>query len=610
MIEEGSPINNQNGQNPNWQSNLILVTIGLILTITAIIFYPDTREKMLAVPPDTHQPALMTNLPDQNSPAAVVQPPPTAAISTPTPEVFIQTSQIGTLVIALREGTDSHLFLYRPFLENSAGEDLTALALTRITTGSHQDVTPAINPDGTKIAFASNRNGPWDIYILDLITNQISRFTESLAYEGNPTWSPDGQWLAYESYQVDNLDIYIQSIDKTSGPIPLTNHPAADFSPNWSGEGRKISFVSTRNGRQEIWYADLDSTKSDKAVRVPGFESRTAAHPNWSADGRFLSWSVVTQAGDHSLVVWDSTKPEDLPVYAGPGDWPVWGGGGEILFSGIKTPSQSYLTAYPRHKDQVHVMLPAIGLPGNLEGISWVQDLTINTELDDAGEVSPTPLWQYPANLADQKTDLIQVRNLEAPYPQFIQAAQSSFSSLRQKTREEAGWDFLSTLEYAFLPLAEKLALGTNLNWLYSGRGLMINDIPRSADWMIVMREEYQGRTYWRVYLRANDQQGYQGRPVNNFPWDFEARYNNSNTAYENGGEYALTIPSGYWVDFTELAAAYGWVRFPAINYWQYSETASRYQYFAYTQGLSLDSALMQLYTPAAIQDLITSPDP
>jgi TolB protein len=249
-------------------------------------------------------------------------------------------------------------------------------------------------------------------------------------------------------------------------------------------------------------------------------------------------------------------------------------------------------------------MLPAIEMPGAVEGISWVNNISLNISQEDPQINLPTPLWEESSFFGDGHQKLIELRNLKVPLPIFVEEAVSTFSPLRQKTRELAGWDFLSTLEAAYLLLDESLEPYINLEWLYTGRGLMINDIPRLADWLIVIREEYAEKTFWRVYIKTNDQSGLQGKPIKEYPWDFNARYSGNNSAYENGGARMNSVPSGYWLDFTELAAAYGWNRFPAENYWQFSETASRYQYFAFSQGLSLESALLQLYPPEAIKGL------
>jgi TolB protein len=125
-----------------------------------------------------------------------------------------------------------------------------------------------------------------------------------------------------------------------------------------------------------------------------------------------------------------------------------------------------------------------------------------------------------------------------------------------------------------------------------------------------VIREDFSGQTFWRLYIHTNNQSGTQGQPLHNYVWDFNARYSGSNENYENGGAITSSIPAGYWVDFTELAAAYGWKRFPAQPYWQYSESAARFQYFAFTQGISLQSGLLELYSPEAIQTLAGSANP
>ncbi len=588
----------------NWQSNLLLTTIALILIITAVIFYPDARQKMLESRPE---PEITNSIPD----LLTVTPTPTLEQSqsvipepTPTPNIYANTTQFGSLVIAIREGNDIHLFLYRPFLEKSSDLELSAFPLTRITSGNHQDITPAISPDGSRVAFASNRDGPWDLYILDLNSGETTRYTDTDTYEGNPTWSPDGEWLAYERYQIDNLDIFIQDVARTSGAIPLTNDPGADYAPNWSGQGRKIGFVSTRNGNQEIWYADLDSTEADKAVRVPGIEASSVDHPSWSSDGRYLSWSLVTQQGNHSIVTWDSTRPEEKPTYSGPGDWPIWGDDGDILFTIVQSPVESFLTAYPGNDLELQVMLPAVKMPGPVEGISWVKKIAINPAEGSDQIQTAALLWEASTFNGDGHQALIELRNLDAPRAVFIQEAASTFSPMQQKTRELAGWDFLATLDSAYLPLNESIEPNINFDWLYTGRGLLLNDIPRLADWLVVIREDFFDKTYWRVYLKTYNQSGNQGMPLKNYPWDFNARYSGDNSSYENGGATMTSVPPGYWLDFTEIAAAYGWSRFPAEAYWQFSETASRYQYFAFRQGLSLESALLQLYAPEAIQNL------
>jgi len=409
MIDNNSDQIQEEGSRPTYLSYLIIIVIGIILVITAVIFYPDARAQI-----ESNQAEELQATPTKTvTPIATIAPIPTAPAEPINPDLLAYPSQFGSLILSIREGKDIHLFAYQPFLEDWSGIGYTALPLTRITAGPFHDVAPAVSPDGSLVAFASNRNGPWDIYILDLNTGEIEQFTNTFAYDGNPTWSPDGQWLAYESYHVNNLEILIQDINRTSGEIPLTNHPGADFAPNWSKQGRLISFVSTRNGLQEVWYADLDSREVDKAVPVANLPGLSVDHPTWSPDGRYLTWSIVTEEGNHSLLTWDSHDPNRDPVITGSGDWPLWSGGGDILYTLLEGPYDTYLTAYPGFKGSSQVMLPAVKMPGHVEGISWsaVNAFIYESNLDPGPK--PTPLW-YPAEgsaaeQAAESKDLIQL---------------------------------------------------------------------------------------------------------------------------------------------------------------------------------------------------------
>jgi len=92
----------------------------------------------------------------------------------------------------------------------------------------------------------------------------------------------------------------------------------------------------------------------------------------------------------------------------------------------------------------------------------------------------------------------------------------------------------------------------------YTGRAFALNSLMINAGWMAVNREDVGSQTYWRLYIRAQKQDGSEGQPIQNPPWDLNARYNLDPIIYEAGGQYG-SVPSGYWIDFTALAQAYGW---------------------------------------------------
>jgi TolB protein len=183
-----------------------------------------------------------------------------------------------------------------------------------------------------------------------------------------------------------------------------------------------------------------------------------------------------------------------------------------------------------------------------------------------------------------------------------------SFQALRSELAHQVGWDLLTSLENAFIPLSSALSPGFVEDWLFTGRAFTVNPLPINAGWMFVVREDFGQSTYWRVYLRARFQDGSQGKPLYYLPWDFNARYSGQPRPYDQGGELAAVVPGGYWVDMTQLAAVYGWERLPALSTWQVAYPAARFNEFVKTDGLSWVSAMLEIYPSEVLLTLTPAP--
>jgi TolB protein len=550
----------------------------------------------------TLQPSESTTSPPSETPT------PQPATASPQPISTLTLNQ-GLIILALNEGGNTHLFAYQP--EGSgAGQPLP---LTRLTYGPWDDINPAISPDGQTVAFSSNRTGYWDIYLLNLASGGIGRLTDTPTYEAAPSWSPDSKWLVYEVYLDDNLEIEIQSLDTLTDTIRLTDNPAADFSPVWSPKGRQIAFVSNRSGENEIWLADLDKSEEQRFQDISQDPNSKESHPAWSPDGDLLSW-VGEQDGLRNLFLEDlssvvnhntienTPKPQDL----GSGDWPVWSADGKMVLTILLAPNRTYLTAYSVHS--LGLALPPIELPGPVNGLSW-GNISLGTSLQNIYEqayiVTPTALYENV--MASQPTDaeeryrLSALNNVEAPNPYLHDAVDESFDALRARIAFEAGWDFLSSLENAYVPLTTPLEPGMGNDWLYTGRAFAVNTLPINAGWMVVIRQDFGIETYWHIFLRALYQDGSAGIPLHDQPWDFDSRYNGNTVIYEQGGIQQATIPPGYWIDFTVRALSYGWGRLPALINWRASYPAARFNEFVSTGGKDWTSAMLELYPPEAM---------
>src|SRR6266478_6212438 len=106
-----------------------------------------------------------------------------------------------------------------------------------------------------KIAFASDRDGNLEIYVMDLDGGGQTRLTEDPGEDYSPAWSPNGTRLAFVSTRDGNAEIYVMNADGT-GQTRLTNNTASDLHPAWSPDGTHIAFVSSRDGNDEIYSMD------------------------------------------------------------------------------------------------------------------------------------------------------------------------------------------------------------------------------------------------------------------------------------------------------------------------------------------------------------------
>ena len=117
---------------------------------------------------------------------------------------------------------------------------------------------------------------------------------------------------------------------------------------------------------------------------------------------------------------------------------------------------------------------------------------------------------------------------------------------------------------------------------------------------MAIVREDYNGVTYWRVFLKARYQDGSAGVPLTRPVWDINARFAGDPSAYERGGQVGDVLP-GYWVDLTELAHQFGWERLPSRNNWRTYFPAIRFNQFVFREGLDWNTAMRELYPPEAL---------
>lgn len=151
---------------------------------------------------------------------------------------------------------------------------------TRFTTASGDDLVQAWSPDGQKLLFTSERDDNKEIYVMDQFGFTQSRLTNNTSNDDQAVWSPDGSKIVFRTNRDGNNEIYSMNPDGTN-QVNLTNDPGDDIDPDWSPDGTKIAFTANR-GNQEIFVMNSDGTGQ---TNLTDFETASDFEPSWSPDG-------------------------------------------------------------------------------------------------------------------------------------------------------------------------------------------------------------------------------------------------------------------------------------------------------------------------------------
>jgi TolB protein len=161
-------------------------------------------------------------------------------------------------------------------VEPTAAPSLHSLA-------AEADVGTVAKPDQSLIAYVSGRAGVTDLYIMDVANGRSHWLTRDRATASAPVWSPDGTQIAFSSNR-DGLgaNIWVMNADG-SNPVQLTGLTDAgtSYNPAWSSDGKKIAFASFRNSGQDLYVMNADGTGLTRITDGGPAESR----PRWSTRG-------------------------------------------------------------------------------------------------------------------------------------------------------------------------------------------------------------------------------------------------------------------------------------------------------------------------------------
>jgi TolB protein len=205
-------------------------------------------------------------------------------------------------------------------------------------------------PPGDQLAYLSNCDGDWDVYLLDVRHGASINLSRNTAQENAFAWSPDGSEIGYAYYDGAIPYLYIYNFERRAtraanlsadtwligaaqtrdvrgdwsrdgqrriyelaGQLyvwdrlsrttePITADRFMNTSPSWSPDESQIVFASDRGGGYDLYTMALDGSGLRRLTEIRG----AVGAPDWSPDGRTIAF-VALESGASEIYAMDSS---------------------------------------------------------------------------------------------------------------------------------------------------------------------------------------------------------------------------------------------------------------------------------------------------------------
>jgi len=166
--------------------------------------------------------------------------------------------------------------------------------VTQLTNDAAKDIMPTFSPDGSRIAFASDRSDNWDIYLMDASGGKATQLTTGATHDLHPSFSPDGTKLVYCSHGGKSGQWELVVVDVANpAQRQIIGH---GLFPQWSPKGDRIVFQRAREKGTRwfsVWTVDYVDGEAKRATEIIAANNAAAITPAWSPDGEYLVFSTV-----------------------------------------------------------------------------------------------------------------------------------------------------------------------------------------------------------------------------------------------------------------------------------------------------------------------------
>ena len=208
-----------------------------------------------------------------------------------------------------------------------------------------------------KIVFASNRDGNWEIYMMNPDGTRQERLTYDHAVDCDPVISPTGDQILFNSNRRGTRDLYLMDVDGRNVRPLFGFTEAYRTHPAWSPNGKRIIYSQRALGGINIHTAGADGTSAKLIVHL---ENAHSGYPTWSSDGTEIAYVVADEIHWASRQIrfinlyprkQETLFPDDFPRMFNPSWAPI---GNRIAFAWFR-PAEKRQSVFIVNRDGTHL---------------------------------------------------------------------------------------------------------------------------------------------------------------------------------------------------------------------------------------------------------------
>ena len=247
----------------------------------------------------------------------------TRLTDTPVPERDPSWAPSGTqLVYAARTSRHGPFRIFLAKADGSGPVQLTTQA------AGEADRSPVFSPDGTRIAFVSDRDGGFpEIYLMFADGTGVVRLTSNAEIDGNPSWTPDGTRLVVERCCASGTSDLVAIDVATRVETPITATPGVqEFDPVVSPDGALLAYTAFEvgQGNVDVWVSAIDGTGAQRLTQ----DSAPDLSPDWQPI------PICTIRGTGEADDLQGTDADDVICAVGGDDFVRAGLGNDLVIGG------------------------------------------------------------------------------------------------------------------------------------------------------------------------------------------------------------------------------------------------------------------------------------